>query len=162
LTSVLETLAPLPLSARLGSYNYTTTTPFNRVVDAAVADPRAPHDLATLIVQLGDSAARAQVRAMLTGWKSASESLLQAASPDPRIVEAKPLLQNLADVAAVGLSALDRLDAGQPATADWRATQEPILTRAEQPAIELRSLVAPLVRKLADAAAVGAASTQAH
>jgi hexosaminidase len=160
LADVVETLAPLPLSTRLGSYPYTTSTPFNRVVDAAVADPRAMRDFAAAAAQLADPTAgadaRARMRALLAHWKSGADSLLSSGSQEPRLQEVAPLLQRLHDLAAAGLSALDLLDKGAAAPADWRAAQESALAQADQPVAELHSLLAPLVRKLVDTAAAPA------
>jgi hexosaminidase len=148
LAHAVETLAPLPLSPRLSSYPYTTTTPLTRVADAAIADPRAMRELATLVEQATDPAARARLRAAFSRWQNDCDAL--SGAPDPRLQEIAPLLSSLRELSVAASSALDMLDSGSAPPSGWRAAQEPLLLRGEQPAAELRSLLAPLVRKLLD------------
>jgi hexosaminidase len=154
LADAVTTLAPLPLSTRLGSHSYTTTTPFNRVVDAAIADPRAMRELGALVDQVADlaggAAARAKLRTTLGRWKADADDLLAPGAQDPRLQEIAPLLQSLQQLSVAGLGALDALDSATAPASDWRAAQEPMLAQAEQAAAEMRSLLAPVVRKLLD------------
>jgi hypothetical protein len=122
-------------------------------------------EIVPLVDQIADpekgAAARVTLRAEFARWKADVDGLSGSGGQEPRLQEIAPLLESLHDLADAGLSALDFLDLATAPPSNWRAAQEPILARAEQPAAEMHSLLVPVVRQILDtAAAVHSPSTR--
>lgn len=135
----------------------TSATPLRRMVDAIPLESDAGRRFNTAVgTFLGsgckDSAAAARMQAQLLAWRDNDAQLRMLAAQSFLVNETAATSQDLSSVASAGLAALDYLQKGAAAPADWTTAQSAVLREATKPKAQL--LVIPLsgVRKLADAA----------
>ncbi len=101
----------------------------------------------------GNSKTEPQIRALLTEWKGNQEKLQPLAKNSALVQEVLPVSQNLSDLGAAGLQALDYLDRGEKAPEDWEKQQLAIVQQAFEPKAQVLLMVAPSVQKLIQASA---------
>ncbi|MBZ5561219.1 MAG: family 20 glycosylhydrolase [Acidobacteriia bacterium] len=150
LDSVLE---PVKFYARGESRPYTSFTPLNRLVDATPPESDAARTFAESVSHLDMSKDR--VRRELTLWRDNRDQVMPILQSSALLQEASPLALDVSAVATAGLEALDYLESGKAAPADWLAAQTALLDRAAKPRAELLIVIVPSVRSLVEAAAKG-------
>jgi hexosaminidase len=117
-----------------------TARHFSKMVDAFLADaPRL--DLY-----------RANINGTLVEWRAAGLALGPMIDQSPALREARPLANNLSDIAQVGLEAMIHLAAGDAASTEWRDAQLAKLDEAAKPKAALEFAVISSVRELVIAA----------
>ena len=116
----------------------------------------------------GEAEARAAVRADFEVWRANHPRMAAVAQDHPAVREALPVSADIAEMAAVGLAALDALEAGKPLPPDLAARARTVLDRADafeaasarpifsffgpRPPADLIVMVTPGVRRLVQAA----------
>ncbi len=158
-TKALEVLAaavqPPEGYEREGLHDYTTLTPLNRLVDAVQPESetaRTFNELAKLI---------AAGKASPEEWQKAQECLVRWRDNDAKLAptldrseltaELAPLSQSLAQVAAIGLQALDDLKNHRAVSADAREKNLELLKTAAKPQAVLVDKVVAAVEVLVKA-----------
>jgi hexosaminidase len=159
-TASLHVLADLvtPIKDyRRGSQRvYTSSTPLERLVDAARADSlairSAQAELDRYLTSAPASRDDAALRRILSTWRdnhSVLEPILTASALGQ---EVRPLSRNLAALGTVGLEALDAIKSGTQAPATWTSASRAVVERAGHPVAELDLAPVPMVGKLVLAA----------
>ncbi len=138
---------------RAKARHYTSLVPLNRLVDAAGAE-------SGFIRGLEKSARRAArgsagdmelLRRSFTLWESNRKALDSLIAANPALQEIGPVADAVARTGALGLEAMDYLQAGRAATEGWIARRKSELDRCAQPRAELVTAAARPVRLLLDA-----------
>jgi hexosaminidase len=134
----------------------TSATPLRRVVDAIPLESDAGRRFNTavdayLASACKDTDAAARLQAQLTAWRDNDARLRTLAARSFLVNEVAATSQDLSAVANAGLAALDFLQRGATAPADWKVTQDAIVQQVAKPKAQL--LIIPLtgVQKLVDA-----------
>ncbi len=154
-THALGTLAslvePVKDYSREGAREYTSATPLNRLVDTVPPESLEAREFAALVAHPREE--KAAIRRRLTYWRDQMNSLAPVLQGSALLQEDVPLAQDVSALAAAGLQALDDLDSGQPAPADWVASQQALFDSAAKPHAELLIMIVPPIRALVEAAA---------
>ncbi|HET7040196.1 MAG TPA: hypothetical protein VFH97_09925, partial [Gemmatimonadales bacterium] len=147
LTDLLE---PVKNYARPGTRPYTSLVPLNGLADAARPESDAARRFSLLVdraVAL-DPAARDSVAWWLRHWRAGDAGLRALLDASPGLAAARPLADDLRDVTAIGLAALE-------GDTTARAARDSTLARAALPKAEVLLMIVPAVKRLADAARSG-------
>lgn len=139
-------LEPLKGYARARGRAYTQDIPLNRLVDAL----RPESDIARQFAQFAadPKANQEELRRWLLLWRDNSGRLRPAIEANFLLHELAPVSQDLADVAAVGLEALDLIASGQTPGAEWVSRRKAILDAARKPKAEVLLMVVDAVAQL--------------
>jgi hexosaminidase len=153
LASVLE---PVTFDARAHQQHANQLTPLDLLVDALPPDPPSRHnfELLTRAYLQNPKAASQEEReltAQFNGWISAEPGILRLMSSSPRLAQAEPRAQQLAELGTVGLEAVSYLSSGLPAVAGWKAARLAVLDEAEKPQAFVRFTVIKPMRDLVNA-----------
>jgi hexosaminidase len=153
LTTLADVVEPIKAYAREGAREYTSLTPYNRLVDAA----RPESEVARIFAERADhlTANKDAVRKQLIAWRDSREELLPILQQSALLQEDIPLAEDLSSVARAGLEALDYVDSGHPAPKAWVEGQTVLLNLAAKPHAELLLMIVEPVRKLVAAAERG-------
>ena len=98
-------------------------------------------------------AAAHQLRQTFLAWQAAEPQLLEAVQKTPRLSDAAVRVEQLGELADVGLSALTYLETNTTPPADWQARQMSTMDAAQQPSALVRVAFLQSLRKLVVAAA---------
>jgi hexosaminidase len=144
------------------SSRYTTSTPLNRLADAARPESESVRALETAAKRVvadprGAAEDMAQLRRQFTLWAENDAPFQALAENNGLLAEARPLSKDLAAIGAAGLKALEYLAASRPAPKEWLTLQSTELARFQKPAAEVllaagrpvQVLVAELARRQA-------------
>ncbi len=136
---------------RSTAQHYTTLTPLNRFVDAArpESEPVRRLELAADARTRGDLA---RLRAQFTEWVANDAQFQPTVAGNSLLAELVPLSQNLKTVGQIGLRALDYLESGTAAPADWVARQNQTLAALSQPVAQVILAAVRPVQALVNAA----------
>ena len=152
LLAPLEILAnlvePGDLDVREETHKYIQSTPLNRLVDSARPESRAAREFAVLV----DHMDRVRLRARLTRWRDNDARLHPLLAKSFLLEEDIPISQDLSRLGTVGLEALDYIERGRHAPAQWIADQRAFLDNAGKWRGEVRLAIVPAIRKLVEAA----------
>ncbi len=91
-------------------------------------------------------------------WKNNHERLLPTIQKNPRLKEIEEHSLSLSLLAQTGLEAMERLERGVAATAQWRHVASLIIERAKQPKAQTDIMIIPAIEQLVKAAGGGADS----
>ena len=132
-----------------------TTTPLNRLVDAARAESESVRALEKAARRFianpaGDSDDLGLLRRAFAEWEANDARFLPLAENNVLLAEVKPLSRDLSALGAAGLRMLDYLAGGHPAPAEWLARQNTELARMQKPALDVLMAAARPVKLLAD------------
>ena len=141
--------------AREGLYEYTTSTPLNRFVDAVSPESdrsRKFHELVKLIVA-GKASSRQwqEARDWLVLWRDNDRNLQPLLGASSLTAELIPVSHTLSQVAALGLQALDDLQSHRVLDLDSLKKTKQKLEDDAKPQAELVNMVAPSVELLVQA-----------
>jgi len=135
----------------------TSATPLNRLVDAARPESATARRFADLVNELAGGSLKPgpepQIRKLLTRWRDQQENLQSLLEESFLLKEAAPLSQELSNLGAAGLAALDYLDRGQRAPEAWKAEQLALIEQAKTQKAQLLLMVVPSIEKLIEASA---------
>jgi len=135
----------------------TTMSPLNRLVDAVDPESETARQFSEIVKQIVAGKASpeewAQARTWLELWRD-NDAKLQPSLPQSALTaEVVPLSHDLAQVATIGLRALDDLQNHRPGNPDLAATNMQLLKTAEKPQAVLRNMIVPPVEALVQASA---------
>jgi hexosaminidase len=135
----------------------TTMSPLNHLVDAVDPESETARQFSEIVKQIVAGKASpeelAQARTWLELWRD-NDAKLQPSLPQSALTaEVVPLSHDLAQVATIGLRALDDLQNHRPAAPDLAATNMQLLKTAEKPQAVLRNMIVPPVEALVQASA---------
>jgi len=145
----------------------TSADPLNRLVDAARPESPAARKFAGQVDQLlsgkADADAKAQIRSLLILWRDNQAKLQPLAEQSFLLKEVVPISRDLSSLGSAGLSAMDYLESGQHAPADWATEQRGLVEEAKKPKAQLLLMIAPSIQRLIQASAgqaTGSSSNQ--
>jgi hexosaminidase len=153
LRTLADVVEPVKHYEREAAREYTSLTPYNRLVDAARPESEQGRIFAGMVDHL--SANKVAVRRQLLTWRDSREELLPILQQSALLKEDIPLAEDLSAVARAGLEALDYLDSGKPAPQSWVKEQIVLLDLAAKPHAEMLLMIVEPVRKLVVAAQKG-------
>ena len=133
-------------------------TPLNRLVDSVAPESelarRFSNAVDTMIAShFHDRSTEDQIRAQLSMWRDNDARLQPVLQRSYLLQQVEPLSQELSALGAAGLQALDFIDKGQTAPADWKSQQLASIEQAKKPQADLLLMVAPAIQKLVEASA---------
>jgi len=138
---------------RMGDYR--TWTPLNRLVDSVGPESDTARRFSDLAKRISDGKASAQdwqeAREWLTLWRDNDAKLQPLLGGSELTAELVPVSQSLAQVAAIGLAALDTLQGHRTADAEAFEKALVVVKAAEMPQAALLDKVAPSVELLLQA-----------
>jgi hexosaminidase len=125
-------------------------------VDAARPESESVRDLGESVSRLLSNPAEHRqdieaIRIQFTEWSANSRLLHPLLQSDFLLGEIAPLSDNLSKTGTIGLRALQFLESGERAPADWVTEQKSELSRMEQPQAEVVLAAVRPVRALLDA-----------
>ena len=153
LQTLADVVEPVKAYARESARDYTSLTPYNRLVDAARPESEKARIFAAQVDHL--IANKDAVRKQLIVWRDSREELLPILQHSALLAEDLPLAEDLSAVAKVGLEALDYLDSGKPAPQAWVDQQTVLLDLAAKPHAEVTLMIVGPVRNIMKAAQRG-------
>ncbi|WP_324676497.1 beta-N-acetylhexosaminidase [Hymenobacter sp. GOD-10R] len=146
-------------------FTYTTQTPLNRLVDAALPEAEAARQFGVDISALLQSMATATnsklpkdaqtlttfnaLRTTLSTWQKNDALLQPLLTTEPSLREYAPLSVQLATLAGLGLERLRLLEKGEKPTPAWQAAAVRQLEAAKAPAGQAELAIVESMRKLA-------------
>jgi len=134
--------------AREEVLKYTSFTPLNRLVDTARPESQVARQFAALV----EARDVAKMREWLTRWRDNDARLAPVEASSELLADDAEISRELSAVAAAGLQAIDYIQAGQHAPAEWTERQTALLEQAKKPKGVLLLSVEPPVRKLVELA----------
>jgi hexosaminidase len=146
--SLAEVVEGVKEYARENVFRYTSFTPLNRLVDTA----RPESDVARQFAMLVDARDLAKMREWLIRWRDNDARLARVEASSELLSDDAEISRELSEVAAAGLQALDYIQTGQHAPAEWMERQTALLEQAKKPKGVLLLSVEPPIRKLIEAA----------
>lgn len=142
----------------------TSLTPLNRLVDAVRPESATARQFAEMVDALlsgrADGSTRERIKALLTCWRDNQAELRPLEEQSFLMKEVVPLSQNLSQLGATGLEALDYLDRGVRAPDSWKVDRLALIDQAEKAQAQLLLRITAPVRKLVEASSAGATSAQ--
>ncbi len=153
LQTLSDVVEPVKAYARESARDYTSLTPYNRLVDAARPESEKARIFAAQVDHL--IANKDAVRKQLIVWRDSREELLPILQHSALLEEDLPLAEDLSAVAKAGLEALDYLDSGKPAPQAWVDQQTVLLDLAAKPHAEVTLMIVGPVRNIMKASQRG-------
>lgn len=136
---------------------YDWFSPLNRLVDAVPPESNTAQEFSGVVKQIVGGGASSQqwqqARAWLTRWRDNDAKLQPLLSHSDLTAELAPLSSTLAQVATIGLEALDNLQAHRTPDAGKIQEERQALSAAEKPQAVLRDMIVAPVTELVDATA---------
>ncbi len=134
---------------------YDSTTPLNRLVDAVPPESDVARIFAGLVNQIVSGKASPQqmqqVHDWLVLWRDNDAKLQPLLKDSDVTVELVPVSSTLAQVAAIGLDALDDLQSNRSVDPEKLQMEKQALAAAEEPQAVLRDMIVPPVSLLVGA-----------
>jgi len=134
--------------AREEVLKYTSFSPLNRLVDTARPESEVARHFAVLV----EARDLEKMRAWLLRWRDNDARLAPIEAKSELLAEDAEISRQLSLVAVAGLQALDYIQSGQHAPAEWIERQTALLEQARKPKGVLLLSVEPPIRKLIEAA----------
>jgi hexosaminidase len=140
------------LGVRARAHKYSTEEPFNRLPDTVLPESDLARHFTALVEHVKDPGVAAQVRQWLVRWRDNDAKLKPVIARSALLSGSEAASQTLADVAKIGLEALDAIEAGKHLDPAWTARTKTRLTAAARPVAEVRIGCVAAVQMLADLA----------
>lgn len=152
LASLLE---PIKGYARHRSRDYTTLTPYNRLVDAIAPESDSSRKFRDTVDRFlagssRDAAAAGELRARLTAWQSNVARVLPILQKNHLLADDVAVANAVNDLCGIGLEALETTQSGKPADAAWVQSKLATVDDDAKPHDEMLIQFAPGVRKLVE------------
>jgi hexosaminidase len=146
--TVADAVEPFGIDIRQAARHYSSSTPLNRLVDAARPESESIAELEQL-ARAGQKPGQNndQLRATFTLWTLSPEFISQ---DNYLLAEVASVARDLAEVGAIGLQILDQMKSGNAATENWIIEKKQLLDKLEQPRAEVRLAAVRPVRDLLD------------
>ncbi|MEO7217032.1 MAG: family 20 glycosylhydrolase, partial [Gemmatimonadaceae bacterium] len=153
LAELLRFVEPANLGQRMGRERVRQATPLVRMADAACPDPPARWRMTQLVHEVTtpttmNVAARDSLEHWFTEWRELAPRVHAMANRSPLVNGALPAADALADVASIGLAALEARKSGVPLSKAWNDAAILKLQAADKPQGVLHLVVVPAVRQL--------------
>jgi len=134
-------------------YPATSLTPLNRLVDTVPPESDMARFFNVEVQSFLSSSPRnaatlAELRSHLMRWRDNDSRLQPLLQSSFLLKEDASLSQALSQLGTAGLQALEYLERGEPAPADWKATQLAVIEEAKKPKSQLLLMVAGSVENL--------------
>jgi hypothetical protein len=145
-----DVVEPVKLYRRSQARSYTTSTPLERLVDAARPESDAARAFGKEVARwiAAGPTDVAPLRRSLEVWKNNHAVLEPILAGSPLAAEARGLSKDLAAVATLGHDALDHVAGGRRPSTAWSESARKLLADAGKPRAELELGIVPHVRKL--------------
>lgn len=153
LQTLVDVLEPVKLYTRGAQRDYTSYSPLTRVVDAAIADAPVAREFCELVDNYlaepagGENSAKILKQHLLI-WKNNHDKLLPVIKTSPILAEIESLSLDLANCAAIGLTALDYIGQHKQPDKKWLDEQMKILKSAQTPRAQTELMVIAGIEKL--------------
>jgi hexosaminidase len=153
LTSVVE---PVKVYNRPQQRPANQMMPLTRLVDVATADAPAARPFNTTVdrflAHAGTEVGASALVAAFERWRSIKPSIDVLIDQSPALAEVRPLADDLAALAAVGLEAVSYLRQGVVPAPEWHASASARIEAAGKPKGQLEFAILPAMKRLVDAA----------
>jgi hexosaminidase len=163
LSTLADVVEPAKDYARMSNVkgDWDFRMPYNRLVDETNPESEVGRRFQELVQayihsKYQDRAAEAQIRTHLIAWRDNDAELHPLLEKSFLLQEDLPLSEELSEVGATGLSALDYLAKSQPSSESWRTAELAGLDAAKAPKADLLLTVVAPVRQLVEATAAPA------
>jgi hexosaminidase len=156
LETLVSVIGPVKEYRRGQQRPATMLSPLTGLVDAAQADSQTARHFSNMVEALLSDAPHfrpAEVSRMLTQWREAGPELISIVERAPALHEARPLADDLSEIAKIGLEATSYLTNNVAASAEWRDASLARLELAAKPKAAVEFAIIPSVRQLVIAAA---------
>ncbi len=155
LRTVADAVEPFGIDIRQAARHYNSSTPLNRLVDAARPESET---IARLEQMARGPQDRQQLRAAFTAWTLSPKLIV---GDNFLLAEAASVAKDLAAAGLIGLEVLDRMESGQALPQGWITEQKKALAALEQTRAEVRLAAVRPVRALLEQATANAAESRA-
>ncbi|MDI9611685.1 MAG: family 20 glycosylhydrolase [Acidobacteriota bacterium] len=152
--ALAEILSPRGLAERQRARRYTRETPLRRLVDILPPESAVGRDFDLLVdraLPVPSPADRAAIRESLEHWRRGALKAVPVLERSFVLAEIVPVAESAAAACALGLEALDRLEAAQAPPTAWAGEAERVLERARK-SPEIAIAIEPAITKLVHAA----------
>jgi hexosaminidase len=151
-----DAVEALGIDDRQAARQYGRFVPLNRLADAARPESETVRSLGQVVSRfVADPGRRKpeadEIRLVLNLWKANDSRLRPFLAGNFLLKEVAPLSEALSRTGAIGLKALQYLESGERASADWVAEEKLQLMRMEEPKAEVILAAVRPVRVLLDA-----------
>lgn len=158
LAVLADLVEPIKNLGRENVHPITQLTPLTRLVDAAGPDSAAGREFNSAVAALLDDAprfgaSRAALRDTLMRWRGLYPSIYVTADRSPIARDAAPLAEDLSELSAAGLEALEYLAADAAPPGEWRTEKLTLIERVARAKTEVEFPVLFALRQLVVAAA---------
>lgn len=158
LRTLADLLEPVKRYTRGSTREYTSFTPYNRLVDAARPESDAARNFSELVERALRGKSEFQsvapmLRSQLIAWRDNQEVLQPLLKNSFLLAEAAPLSETVAALAKTGLQALEFIASGKAPDNAWLEAQKILLQQPKKPPTECLIMIIPPVAKLVQAAA---------
>jgi len=151
-----DAVEPLGIDQRQAARHYNHDVPLNRLVDAAQPESESVRMLEEVTHRfVGDPAQHRQeaeeIRLAMSQWSANDRRLRPLLAASVLLAEVAPLSEELSKAGSIGLDALQYLESGETAPADWLQEQRLALKQMEQPTAEVNLAAVRPVKALLEA-----------
>jgi len=142
LQTLTDAVEALGIEGRRDTRKYSSLTPLNRLVDLARPESESVRRLTGITNRFsGDPAHRPlerdQLREAFSSWRDNHQRLLPVLTSNYLLREVEPLSEYLSKIGAIGLQALEFIQAGKPAPPNWVQERITILDSMAHPNTEV-------------------------
>ena len=152
LKTFVDVIEPVKLYSRHSQgVSYTQYSPYTRVVDAAVPDPKTARDFRSLVdsyLKTKDEVLYNAVKQWMTMWKENHEDLLPVIHNSPMLKEIESMSSDLSELSSQGLLALEGLHEGKPLGENFQSETASLIERAKKPRGQAEIMVVSAIEKL--------------
>ncbi len=150
-----DSVEALGIDVRQEARHYSRFIPLNRLVDAARPESEGIRESDEMLRSILADPVRHRheiqsIRLLFSEWSANESSLKPLVQNSFLLEEVEPLSENLSKVGDIGLRALQFLESGERAPANWVIEQKQTLSRIEKPQAEVVLAAVRPVRVLLD------------
>jgi hexosaminidase len=150
-----DSVEALGIDIRQEARHYSSSIPLNRLADAARPESESVRDLSDVVGRLVSNPAEHRqdfeaVRVQFEEWRENSDLLKPLFESNFLLTEVAPLSESLSKTGVIGLRALQFLESGERAPAQWVTEQTLELKRLEKPQAEVVLAAVRPVRTLVE------------
>lgn len=156
LQTLVSIIEPVKEYRRYRLRPQTMLSPLTGLIDAAQADAEMGLIFNRTVREMRTNRAAAdlaKIRSMLAEWDAAATSLLPMMQNSSALTEARPLVEDMRNLSAIGSEALSYLEKNSAPPAGWSAAKLKMLDEIAKPKAALEFAVIPGFRALIAAAA---------
>lgn len=132
-------------------HQYTSLTPYNRLVDATNPESDAARQLGWLVDHRQEQKKyHYRIQELLATWKTSALDVQPAMKQSPLLQPDESIATDVVDLTTAGLQALDFISQGTHPPDSWVKSTADLLDRAAEPHDELLIMIVPPIKKLAE------------